>query len=87
MGVSIVNQMTEQNDIPCLLVPLLELRPWERRNTKGELERYDNQKWEAVPASEEQRISKIEAQVWLTIFNMFACQDANRKYEITTFRK
>ena len=30
---------------------------------------------------------KIEAQIWLTIYNMFLSQDSNRKYEVTTFRK
>jgi len=30
---------------------------------------------------------KVEAQIWLTIYNMFLSQDTNRKYEVTTFRK
>jgi membrane protease subunit (stomatin/prohibitin family) len=32
-------------------------------------------------------VCKIEAQIWLTIYNMFLSQDTNRKYEITSFRK
>lgn len=30
---------------------------------------------------------KVEAQIWLTIYNMFLSQDTNRKYEVTSFRK
>jgi hypothetical protein len=30
---------------------------------------------------------KIEAQIWLTVYNMFLSQDVNRKYEVTSFRK
>ena len=40
-----------------------------------------------VPPTEENRVTKIEAQIWLTIYNMFLSQDTNRKYEVTTFRK
>jgi hypothetical protein len=31
----------EANDLPCILVPLLELKPWLRKNVKG-----DTEKWE-----------------------------------------
>jgi len=30
---------------------------------------------------------KVEAQIWLTIYNMFLSSDSNRKYEVTSFRK
>ena len=33
------------------------------------------------------KLAKIEAQIWLTIYNMFSTSDSNRKYEITSFRK
>jgi len=77
----------EANDIPCVLVPLIELKPWLRKNVKGETEKYEDQKWAVVPVSESNKLSKIEAQIWLTIYNMFSSQDTNRKYEITSFRK
>lgn len=40
-----------------------------------------------VPEAEKNRVCKIEAQIWITLYNMFLSQDTNRKYEITTFRK
>ena len=40
-----------------------------------------------MPESEQNRITKVEAQIWLTIYNMFLSQDTNRKYEVTSFRK
>ena len=33
------------------------------------------------------KVTKVEAQIWLTIYNMFMTADSSRKYEITTFRK
>jgi hypothetical protein len=64
--------MMEANDIPCVLVPLIELKPWLRKNSKGETEKFEDQKWNVVPVSESNKVSKIEAQIWLTIYNMFA---------------
>ena len=77
----------ESNDIPCVLVPLLEMKPWIRKNTKGEIEKFEDQRWSVIPQGELNRVTKIEAQIWLTIYNMFLGQDTNRKYEITSFRK
>lgn len=87
LSVAVVHQMMEQNDIPCVLVPLLEIKPWIRKNAKGETEKFEDQKWQVVKPHEATKLPKIEAQIWLTIFNMFISQDTNRKYEITSFRK
>jgi len=32
----------ETNDLPCVLVPLLEIKPWIRKNAKGETEKYED---------------------------------------------
>lgn len=42
LSVPIVHQMLENNDIPCVLVPLLEIKPWIRLNAKGEKELYED---------------------------------------------
>lgn len=40
-----------------------------------------------MPPAETNRVTKVEAQIWLAIYNMFLSQDSNRKYEVTSFRK
>ena len=42
LPVPIIHQMMENNDIPCVLVPLLELKPWIRINYEGEEEKYED---------------------------------------------
>lgn len=79
--------MMENNDIPCVLVPLLEAKPWIRTNNKGEEEKFEDQKWVVIQKHEQGRLTKIEAQVWLTIYNMMMTNDSSRKYEMTSFRK
>lgn len=83
----IVHQLMENNDIPCVLVPLLEYKPWLRKNAKGEDEKFEDQKWKVIESHERGRLPKIEAQLWLTIYNLFMTPESNRKYELTTFRK
>lgn len=71
LSVPIVHQLMESNDIPCVLVPLLEIKPWLRRNFKGDMEKFEDQKWQVIPKHEAGKVPKIEAQIWLTIYNMF----------------
>ena len=83
----IIHQMMENNDIPCVLVPLLEAKPWIRTNARGEEEKFEDQQWTVIQSHERGRLTKIEAQVWLTVYNMFMTNDSSRKYEMTNFRK
>ena len=87
LPVPIIHQMMENNDIPCVLVPLLEAKPWIRVNNKGEEEKFEDQKWTVIQKHDKGKLTKIEAQVWLTIYNMFMTGDSSRKYEMTSFRK
>jgi hypothetical protein len=77
----------ELNDIPCVLVPLLEAKPWLRVNRNGEEEKFEDQRWMKIEAHDRGKLTKIEAQVWLCIYNMFMTNNSSRKYEITAFRK
>ena len=61
LSVPIVHQMMEANDIPCVLVPLIELKPWLRKNHKGETEKFEDQKWQVIPIHETNKVLKIEA--------------------------
>lgn len=45
LSVPVVHQLMDNNDIPCVLVPLLELKPWIRMDHNGELEKWEDQKW------------------------------------------
>lgn len=74
---SIIHQLMENNDIPLVLVPLLELKPWYRKNAKGEEEKFEDHKWSKVEPHEKGKLTKLEAQIWLTIYNMFMTQASN----------
>ena len=84
---AIIHQLMETTDIPLVLVPLLEFRPWLRTNSKGVQEKFEDNKWAEIKPHEKGKITKLEGQIWLTIYNMFMTQASNQKYELTTFRK
>lgn len=84
---AIIHQLMDTTDIPLVLVPLLDFRPWLRTNSKGIQEKFEDNKWAEIKPHEKGKITKLEGQIWLTIYNMFMTQASNQKYELTTFRK
>jgi len=83
----VLHHLCVEADILCLLSPLIEERPWLRTNAKGEREIYENQKWNVVAKDEYGRLPKLEAQVWITIYNLHMDPECRKKYEINDFRK
>ncbi len=57
-----------------------------RESSEYEEEIYENNKWVKLN-SLGNKLCKIEAQIWISLFNLFMNQDNTKKYEITEFRK
>ncbi len=55
--------MLLETDILCILVPLIEEKPWLRTNSKGEREVYENQKWVLVEKNDYSKVPKQEVKV------------------------
>jgi len=47
--------------MPCILVPLMEIKPWLRKNVQGEMEKYEDQKWQVIAKEDRGKITKCEA--------------------------
>lgn len=45
LSISVVHHLVQQCDIFCLLVPILENKPWLRTNIHGKTELYQDSKW------------------------------------------
>ena len=86
MSESAVQQVMERNDFPVLLVDLLEKKPWVRKGIKGEKERWEDNAWVSAekPTS---KLSKIEGQIWIALFNMVMDGKARNSYELNSYRK
>lgn len=86
LPVSALHHMVCQCDMLCVLVPLIEIRPWIRK-VKGERQQYEKSKWVKIEKSDYSRVVKLEAQVWIAIYNIFMDVECRRKYEFNEFRK
>ncbi len=79
------NHIMNVKDVPLLLVALMDNQPWKIENRNGTFI-YENNHWEKLQ-NNSSKISKLEGQVWIAIFNLFMNSENNKKYEITEFRK
>lgn len=87
LPISVVHQILVENDFLLLLVPLIEEKPWLRENANFEREVFEQQKWMVLAKSDYSKLPKIEAQVWITVFNLYMNAECRRKYELTDFKK
>ena len=53
----------------------------------GKLEKYVDNKWTVLPPSERFKLSKVEGQVWLAVYQLLMSEDCQRKYELSPHRK
>lgn len=54
---------------------------------KDEREKFDNGKWVMVEKNEYSKVVKLEANVWIAIYNVFMEPECRKKYELSEFRK
>lgn len=87
LQLAVVHHLLVETDVLALLVPLIEERPWLRKTHKGEREIFDQQKWNYVPKDEYSKLPKLEAQVWIAIYNLFMNTESREKYELNEYRK
>jgi len=87
LPISVITRILNVHDFPCLLVALLDQAPWKKTNSSGKREKYNGGKWVNVPSDEHHMISKLEGQVWLTLYQLVLNPETQRKYEFTSSRK
>eukprot|EP00472_Partenskyella_glossopodia_P006242 CAMPEP_0197521582 /NCGR_PEP_ID=MMETSP1318-20131121/6847_1 /TAXON_ID=552666 /ORGANISM="Partenskyella glossopodia, Strain RCC365" /LENGTH=587 /DNA_ID=CAMNT_0043073635 /DNA_START=67 /DNA_END=1830 /DNA_ORIENTATION=+ len=86
LPVSVPRQLLDNLDVLMVLVPLMEASPWQRRSSSG-IEKYVENKWMKIERKDRFRLSKIEAQVWLSIYNLLMDKGCRTLYDFTNYRK
>lgn len=54
---------------------------------KGEREKYENKKWEVVEKNDYSKLPKIEANIWIMIYNLFMNGEFRKMYDFNDYRK
>ncbi|KAB0378698.1 zinc finger MYND domain-containing protein 10 [Muntiacus reevesi] len=86
LSLSTLNRMLSTHNLPCLLVELLEHSPWSRREG-GKLQQFESGHWQTVTPSEQQKLSKLDGQVWIALYNLLLSPEARARYCLTSFAK
>ncbi|XP_045348874.1 zinc finger MYND domain-containing protein 10 isoform X4 [Leopardus geoffroyi] len=86
LSLSTLNRMLSTHNLPCLLVELLEHNPWSRRE-EGKLQQFEGGRWQTVAPSEQQKLSKLDGQVWIALYNLLLSHEARARYCLTSFAK
>ncbi|XP_036189357.1 zinc finger MYND domain-containing protein 10 isoform X2 [Myotis myotis] len=86
LSLSTLSRMLSTHNLPCLLVELLEHSPWSRREG-GKLQQFEGGRWQTVAPSEQQKMSKLDGQVWIALYNLLLSPEARARYCLTGFAK
>nr|KAF6476977.1 zinc finger MYND-type containing 10 [Rousettus aegyptiacus] len=86
LSLSALSRMLSTHNLPCLLVELLEHSPWSRREG-GKLQQFEGGCWQTVAPSEQQKLSKLDGQVWIALYNLLLSPEARARYCLTSFAK
>ncbi|CAD7006136.1 zinc finger MYND domain-containing protein 10 homolog [Ceratitis capitata] len=79
-------RMIVTHDVPWLMADVLQFRPWQRRTNKG-IQRFIDEKWVAVEATEVTKICKHEAQCWFCMRQLLFNQSLTISYEMNEERR
>ncbi|XP_042360814.1 zinc finger MYND domain-containing protein 10 isoform X2 [Plectropomus leopardus] len=85
-SVSVINRMLCTHNLPCVLVQLIDCCPWSRYK-EGEVEKYINNRWQKIPVEDHLKMTKLDGQVWISLYNLLLKEDCQRKYEFNNFNK
>lgn len=82
MTLGVTTRLTITQDVPMLLVQLLKSKPWLRRESQQVFEGSD---WAAEDVNG--RMAKLEAQLWMALYNLLSKKSCADKYELNHYRQ
>ncbi|XP_027692910.1 zinc finger MYND domain-containing protein 10 isoform X2 [Vombatus ursinus] len=86
LSLSTLTRMLSTHNLPCLLVELLENSPWYGQEG-GQLKRFEGGRWQIVTAKDYPKLTKIDGQVWIALYNLLLNPQCQAKYNLTGFNK
>uniref|UniRef100_A0A803SQ26 Zinc finger MYND-type containing 10 n=1 Tax=Anolis carolinensis TaxID=28377 RepID=A0A803SQ26_ANOCA len=86
LPVSAVTRMLNTHNFPCLLVQLVEHCPWSYHE-EGKLKKFENGSWYEVPHKDHVKMTKLDGQVWIALYNLLLSSECQRKYNFNNFSK
>jgi len=86
LPLGVTSRLLHTHDVLLSLVPLVESPPWTRRRG-GKVEKFSDQRWMAIAPQDMMLMTKLEGQVWLTLYNLLMDKNCRKQYQYNTHRK
>ncbi|XP_067855055.1 zinc finger MYND domain-containing protein 10 [Heptranchias perlo] len=87
LPLGVQTRLLNTHNVPCMLVHLVEHCPWSRYNSNGELQKYADGMWYTVPFEDRLKITKLDGQVWIALFNLVLKPGCQQNYDFNNFNK
>lgn len=78
--------VTLTTDMICLLVELLLVNPWSKKEN-GKILKFQDGQWGEVAPSNLLLLTKTESQLWLSLYNLLLDEECRKKYHYTANNK
>jgi len=86
-SISVMERVVNTHEFLVVLVALIEHSPWTKRTEKG-MEKYNgSSRFVAVDRKSRFRLTKIEGELWLSVYNLLLDKACGNKYELNDFRR
>lgn len=85
-NISVINHMLCIHNIPCVLVQLISCHPWSRCKA-GQVEKYMDGTWKEIPVEDQLKMTKLDGQVWIALYNLLLSESCQQKYEFNNHNK
>lgn len=86
LPLSVTTRILNTLDMPSLLVQLVEDPPWTKYED-GQLSKYIDNKWQEVAPADRLQLTRLEGQVWISLFNLLMGPDCQQKYAFSPHNK
>ena len=87
-SISVVERVINTNEIIMVLISLIVNKPWTKKNDKGFIEKYNgNNQFIPVDKNNMYRLTKIEGELWLSVYNLLLDKVCGNKYRLNSFRR
>jgi len=87
LPLSTISRITDTHDYLMMLIPLIENPPWTRRLENKKWQKLIDQKWQIVAPIDLLKITKLEGQPWIAVYQLLAKEVFRERYHLNSFRK
>lgn len=82
---SVMTRLLKDHDVICSLVYLIEKAPWLRSFKKmNSFEKFEDGRWKTVSKEDVLLLGKVEAQIWLSLYNLLLEPECQKAYNYNT---